>query len=279
MTDHVLRQTKATIEIVVSLGYADVEPVTFTVKRADGTTLTSGNATKDNAVTGRYFFDLAPQTELDSLTITWTGTFGGVSQTFTTFVEIVGGHIFSVAQARAYGDKELNSATKYPESTIRTKRVEISELFEKECGVSFFPRFHRETLDGSGTDVLRVSKTRVSRIIALTVDGAAVTGLDLSAVIVYPSGKLVRSAGWRVGNRNVVIAYEHGWTSAPGEISDAGLALARYELVNSDVTDRAITVSNDLGTVRLSTPGAKFPTGLPIVDSTLVRYDERAVIL
>ncbi len=277
--DHILINTSQALAIVFPSGYADADNVLVTITRADGTTLVvNAAATKDVTVTGRYTYAPAPQSELDSLTVKWAASFGGVAQNFLTFAEIVGGHLFTVTEARSFGDMELANATTYTNEKIRAKRAEIAELFEDACGVGFFPRYGRETLDGSGTDTLSVAKGRVRRLISVTVGGVPVTGLDLAAIVAYPTGRLVRTAGWTAGNRNVVIAYEYGWPAPPGEVSGAALALARYELVNSDIADRAITLSNDLGTVRLSTPGARFPTGLPTVDSVLARYDERTFL-
>jgi hypothetical protein len=72
----------------------------------------------------------------------------------------------------------------------------------------------------------------------------------------------------------VVVAYEYGWPTPPADVSRAAMILARYELVSSDISDRMVSFSNDLGEVRLSVPGNKYPTGIPIVDATLARYDE-----
>jgi hypothetical protein len=58
------------------------DTATYTITRADGTTLAASSATE--AGTGKVTVTLTPaQTALlDTLTVTWTATFGGQSQPF-----------------------------------------------------------------------------------------------------------------------------------------------------------------------------------------------------
>lgn len=272
----ILKNTAVTLEVTFSVGNADAA-VTVTVTRADGTAIAT-NAATTQAGSGRYTYALAPQTELDSLTATWTGTFGGTPQSVQTFAEILGGYLFALADARAFGDKTLSDATKYPDADVRETRNRITDMFEQVCGCSFVPRYARDVLDGTNTDTIGVWNRRVNRVIAASVDGVALTSNELANTICRSSGWIVRKTGgiwqWGWGGRNVIISYEHGWATVPSDIQRVALELARYELVNNDITSRMVSLDNDLGSVRLSVPGTKYPTGLPIVDATLARYTE-----
>jgi hypothetical protein len=270
VAEHILKNTSATLRITFSAGDADAG-VTITVTRADGTAIATNAATTDSGV-GVYTYVLPVQSELDSLTAVWTGAWSGITQSITTYAEIVGGTLFTLADLRAFGDKALVSPTTYPDTDLRAARDRITDLFERVCRASFIPRFYRETLDASGNLRMWLSKKRVTRLISVTVDG---TAQDLSLISVYNTGRIERDAWFSSSNRrSVVVAYEYGWPSPPPDIQRAAMTLARYELVTNDISDRMIAFENDLGSVRLSVPGRNFPTGIPIVDATLARYDE-----
>jgi hypothetical protein len=272
--DLILKNTRAVLEITVSAGDADgAGTVTVTTTRADGTAGPSGTATNE-AEPGRYTFALVPQSELDLLTVTWSGTWGASSQSLQTFAEIVGGNLFSLADLRAFGDRALANTASYPDADLRAARTRVTDLFADVCETSFIPRYGRDTLDGSGSLDLFLTRKRVSRLISITVAGVAYSAPDLALVSVYPSGRLSKTGYWTTGLRNTVVAYEHGWPHVPADISRAAMTLARYELVESNISDRMLSFDNDLGTVRLSVPGRNFPTGIPVVDATLARYDE-----
>ncbi len=277
----ILKNTVATLEVTFSVGNAD-GAVTVTILRADGSTLVAGGATTQTGGAGRYVYSLAAQSELDSLTATWTGTFGGAAQSVQTFAEVVGGYLFPLADLRAFGDKVLANATTYPDADLRAARERITDMFQDICGVSFIPRYEREVIDGTGSTRLWLKRKRVSRIIAASANGTAITGADLTALKPYPTGRVERPVVWPWPSlsslQNVTVAYEHGWPSPPADIARVGMVMARYDLVSSDISDRMISFDNDLGSVRLSVPGRNFPTGIPIVDATLARYDETDLI-
>jgi hypothetical protein len=268
----ILKGTNALLEQVFSAGDATGN-VTVTVIRADGTTLSTGTAT--HGTVGQYTYVVAPQTELDYLTVTWSGTWGGVVNTITSYAEIVGGVLFPLSDLRSFGDQALSNATTYPDENLREARERITDMFQDVCSCSFIPRYQRDTLDGTGNCRLWLTRKRPTRIINATVDAVVIS--DLTILKPYPTGRLERTTGiWSTGipRQNVIVSYEYGWPSPPADISRAAMILARYELVSSDISDRMVSFSNDLGEVRLSVPGNKYPTGIPIVDATLARYDE-----
>jgi hypothetical protein len=273
MAELILKNTRATLEMVFSAGNADAA-VTVTVTGADGASIQSGSASALGG--GDYTFGLNPLSELNSLTVAWSGTWSGVAQSITAYADVVGANLFSLADLRAFGDKQLANITTYPDETLRESREQITDDFEDICQCSFIPRYGRDVLDGTGNCRIWLTHKRVRRIISASVDGVALS--DLTILKPYPTGRLERTTGtWGSGvlnSQNVVVAYEYGWPSPPAGISRAAKTLARYELVSSDISDRMVSFSNDLGEVRLSVPGNKYPTGIPIVDATLARYDE-----
>jgi hypothetical protein len=273
MAELILKNTRATLEMVFSAGNADAA-VTVTVTGADGAAIQSGSASALGS--GDYTFGLNPLAELNSLTVVWAGTWSGVAQSITAYADVVGANLFSLADLRAFGDKVLANATTYPDADLRATRGRITDKFEDRCSCSFVPRFARDVLDSTGNCRIWLSRKRVRRIISASVDGVALS--DLTILKPYPTGRLERTTGtWGSGWnnwQNVIVSYEYGWPSPPADISRAAMTLARYELVSSDISDRMVSFSNDLGEVRLSVPGNKYPTGIPVVDETLHAYDE-----
>lgn len=282
MAEHVLKNTQATLEMVFSAGYAD-GAVTVTVKNAAGATVVSGAATKDLTTPGRYTYALAPQADVASLTATWSGAWGGVTQSIAADVEVVGGLLFTIAELRDFDDAKLASTTEYTAALIAEKRAEITDFFDRVCGVSFIPRYSRDVFEGDGSDSLELLHMRVTKILAVSVNGTALSAGDIAALDVYESGKLVRSVGWwprsSSPRRNIVVEYEHGWAVPPATIAKAAKILARYELISSDIGDRTISIATELGHVRLSVPGEKYPTGIPVVDAALCQYDARGPVV
>lgn len=276
---NILANTQATLDVVFSAGDAD-GTVTVTVVDAAGTTVTSGDATLDTGTAGRYTFPLPPQPQVAALTVTWAGAWGGVSQQIDTEADIVGAHLFTLAELRDFADQALADTATYPDSLLSQKRDEIAEFFERECHVSFIPRYRRDRLAGDGSTILWLPKPRVSQVFAVSIDDVALDAASLALVDVDEDGQLHRAAGWPWSrNRNILVEYEHGWRRPPAKINEAAKLLARYELVSRDINDRAISLSNDLGTVRLSVPGQNYPTGIPTVDAALSRYQEQPVMV
>jgi hypothetical protein len=270
--DHVLRHTRAVVSVTFSAGNAD-GAVTVTVVDAGGRSVATGNATSVGA--GSYTFAIDPQPEVAELSITWAGSWGGSAQSIASQVEIVGGYLFTLAQARAY-DAELANTTKHPDAEIRERRAGITDFFEQFCGISFVPRYARDVLDGDCD--LWLTHWPVTKLLAASIDGVALTGGELAVATVYPHGRLYRSAGWWTTNpRQAVVEYEHGMAAVPWDIHQAALVYLRYTLTPSNLSERTMSVSNELGTVRLAVANEKYPTSIPAVDAALLNHKQTAV--
>jgi hypothetical protein len=281
----ILQNTQATLSVTFSGGDAD-GAVTVTITDGDGTVIVNAAnaAHSGSAGSGTYTYPLPPQADLKWLTVTWTGSFGGVQQSISTNggqpdgtaseVQVAGGHLFTIAELRAYHDKILSDPTKYPDAVLIDARSRATILFEDFCNVAFVPRYARVVLDGNWTRSLWLPHLKVNKVRAITINGVALSAGDLAQVAVYPYGKLDRIGLWPpyMQRQNIVVSYEHGFLSVPEDIARSGMALARYDFVINQLSDRFISYQNDLGVIRQAIPDEEHPTGIPIIDSTLRRY-------
>jgi hypothetical protein len=126
----------------------------------EGTIVISGGSGIPTGNDGEYRYELTPLTgtgSLDTLTVVWAGTLGGGAQTVTTRVEIVGGFVFTIAEARALSGlggarSDRNNDSTYKISTARlvAARTEVERALEQELGFAMVPRYSLVTLDGNG---------------------------------------------------------------------------------------------------------------------------------
>jgi hypothetical protein len=250
--------------------------VTVNIVRADGSVLLPAG-TASTVVLGVYTYDLSPQAELGYLTVTWTGTFSGITRSNTTYCEIRGNELFSLAEARA-SDQSLSDATKYSTALLKECRAEVEDEFEKITGVSFVPKFKRTTRDGTGTERLILKQRFVRKLLSATIYGVPFTSQELAAVSPTVYGEIVRTdAGfWTSGYRNLVLEYEYGMDMPPADVRKAALVRLRTRVMetNSGVPSRATSfVAAEGGTYTMATPGrAGYETGIPEVDAVLARY-------
>jgi hypothetical protein len=253
--------------------------VTATVLRLDGTSVASGTATHGAAGSGAYSWDVT-RAVLDSLTLDFSGSVGGSTVTARDYVEVVGGFLFDLGDARS----DLGIPASVTSAKLAQKRIEVEQECERICRRAFVPRFAREVLSGNGTERLALKNTEIRTIRSVIVNGTAVTGTDLAAINYSDSGVLTRPDGvlWPAGVKNVVVEVEHGWDYPPEDLRDAAMLRLRSMLprARSGVPDRATSFVNDNGaTYRLSLP-TKDTTGIPDVDGTYAKYARarRAVV-
>lgn len=267
--EHVLKDTQATLSILFSGGDAD-GAVSVSAKNALGSEVAAGTATPD-AGDGAYTWALPPQSDVGKLTVSWSGKWSGIDQTIRGRVEVVGAFLFTIAQLRAFGDQALKDETAYPAAVISDARARITDSFEQICGKSFVPRYSLDDLRGiKYQSHIWLKHLQPTKILSCLVDTKDLSS-QLADLTFSATGKVL----WKNGSfngRTVRIGYEYGYDYPPSDISRAAMVLARYELVTADVSDRMIAFTSDLGTVRMSVPGRDYPTGIPLVDSTLNRY-------
>lgn len=280
----VARTAKAVLEHTFYVGEDPTDStatVAVAVVDANGTTVTSGNAT--NVSTGVYEFVLPAQASLMEMTASWTAVIDSATVVEDDQVEIVGGFFFPLAAGRAQ-DSSLASNLKYTRRDLEITRTEVEQECERICAQAFVPRYRRVVLDGTGTRELLLPDPNVRRIVAVRVaprvDGTftALTSGQLAA-LVERDRVLYRTDGnyWTEGLANVIVEYEHGLSAPPTDLVRAAKQRLRHRMnfEKTGVPDRAVSFQvADGGSYRLSMPSA-YTTGIPDVDAVYERYSLR----
>lgn len=268
--------------VLTHIFYVDETPtdatgaVTYSVKRLDGTVVASGSASGP-APTGTYTFTVPAQTQVDTLTVDWTGLVAGATVTARDIVEIVGGYLFGLAEARA--QPPALDTIKWPTAKLAQKRIGVETECEEICGQAFVPRFARVqfTLDGDTRGTTLVNKLTLPHIGVRTLRACTVDGVtqSVAGLTVSQSGVLrgLTWAGVATGT-SVIVEYEYGMDYPPEDLKDAAMLRLRSRLSAGDtgVPQRALSFSvADGGVYRLSTPSGK-KTGIPDVDGPYERW-------
>lgn len=242
MIERYLKDTAATPSVTFYEDGAAVDPgtVTVTVTREDGTALATGASTSGSGAAARtYSLTAASHTgSLDFLRLDWESATKG---TLTTYVEIVGGFLFTLATARTI--EPLDDPSTYSTAELITARTLAETALEEACGVAFVPRYARERLDGNG-DVDLLLKPRPLTIASASVDGTALTAGELADLELYDDGRLYNPLSWTAGRRNVEVKYTHGYAWVPPRVGRACLLLTKRFLVDTPISDRATSVSS-----------------------------------
>lgn len=262
-----------------------VGSVTYAFKRLDGTAVVSGTAAHPGLGLYTAVLPGANTAQLDTFTLDWTGTIGGAAITVRDYVEICGGFLFGLKQARDM--RPPLDAVKYLTAELAATRIEVEQECELICETTFVPRFCRVALSGDGIrDSLITPHADLRALRAVKVDGVAMAAPEIATLLMSPSG--VISTGpwprsgipWPPGVRNVIVEYEHGLDAPPPDLSRAAMLRLRSKLGMSDtsVPFRAISfTAGEGGTYRLSTPGrdpvtGQQKTGIPEVDAAYGRW-------
>lgn len=261
----------------------DVGDVTVGIDDADGNEVVASGTSTTNAGDGVYTYSLAIQTQVKDLTVTWTDV--DATASIISTVEVVGGWLFTEAELRAHQGSDITAAS-YTDAQVNEVRDAIADEFEHICGVSFIPRYRKQTLKGSGDFRLELDRARIQSVIVATDSGSTLTAGNITPDDVAPfvdSTDAVFLQPSRSYPKNVTISYRHGYESVPPSIKKAALDLAVHRL-KADVsgTGMPLTASswND-GSGNFSF-GANDQTGrwygMPSVDSALRRYMARSPV-
>ncbi len=249
------------------------DTATVTITRANGTALVPTGSVVDGGV-GIVSLTLIPAETalLDTLKLTWAASFGGQSQSFVEYVEVCGGFLFTVAQAKA-----IPGLTTQSSANIVEARTMVETALEDACARAFVPRYSFETFDGSGSSGLLLSWPDLRVVRSVTVAGVAYTSAELALVAMRPTGLLHNNGSyWTAGSGTITVGYEHGMPYARPEITRAALILTKSWLggQNRPIDDRAITFNaTEGGTYSLAVPGRNGSVfGHPDVDSVVQRW-------
>ncbi len=195
----VIRDTAANHDIYIYidgvLDDLDADP-TYTVTDANGDSVDSGTAT--NQSTGIYRIVIDPVSDLNYYTVDWTGVNGGAAWGAKTYVEIVGGLLFTETQARAFDNSALSSTSDYPDYDIVQERIRITDRLEQWTERAWVPRYARVLLAGNGKRELSVRDGicetstgeklhrpgrahNITKILTVTENGTTVTASNVEA--------------------------------------------------------------------------------------------------
>lgn len=279
---------KATPETLQMSWYGDgalIDPGTVTigiVNARGSTVVAAGTATTGTGAAARsYALTAALAASCDLYTVTWTpaATYGAQVQE----VEIIGEHLFTLDDLETW-DNSAVTAAGISQARMERMRRRLMDEFQEICGVSFVPRYRLVELDGSGRSDMLLPNLRVLTIrsIEYRESGSATwtsfTADELADVKLDAWGRIRRETlgSFSRGVLNWRIGYEHGWKTVPADINDAALTAARYLVVPSNLSSRALQQSADFGTIQLATAGRHGDFyGIPAVDSVLDRRSER----
>lgn len=290
MAQRILRGATATLHFY--LLDADGSPVaaagalTVGITRADGTILIASGTATTTVATGHYTYTLAAASTvtLDLLTATWTDSVTPTAAQTTTH-EIVGGYVFSVAQAQAF--ESLGDLSAYQPADIIAKRAEVEDELEQIRNAAFVPRYARLTLDGTGDSEIITGLTwlrtlRSVRVYAQVGSSSytAFTAAQVAACIVTEDGRVRRGDGnvFQFGVGNIMVEVEHGFTDWGEDLRNAALHRLRSMLnrAGSAVPDRAKAFTSADGYSYDLTAPSETSTGIPDVDMVYARYPRLA---
>lgn len=222
--------------------------------------IAAGTATSGSGAAGRTKTLTGSNTAaLGRWTVTWVTTNHG---TLTTYAEVVGAHLFTIAEAIAFAKGAMATAG-LTAAQIAAQRFAVMEDFESITGASFVPRWHRVVLDGSGNCRVFLPQLRILSLIAIeertrgTQTWTAFTEAQLDDTLIHRTGAIERESlgTFTAGTQNIRVTYSYGWASPPPMIREAALRAARHQGVYSPVNERAISISNEQGSTSLWTPG------------------------
>ena len=197
-------------------------------------------------------------------TVLWNG---GTGATDRTSIEVVGGHLFTIAEVRA-SDVEL-TADRFPNSAVVRLRDRVADEFERITGRSFVTRVARlppaVVDDGNPLPLMDVQSVHLE-------DGQGVPAnvYTLERIGPFTLVEGVEPAG------NYTAEVRYGFPAVPEDVKGAALLRFRSLLFaeRSGIPDRATSFQPaDGGTYALSTPGVRgAKTGIPDVDVVLADH-------
>jgi hypothetical protein len=239
--------------------------VTCTLTRADGSSIATARATTNPAGTGTYAVALttAEALTLDVIRAVWLD---GASVRATTYHRVVGGYLFTTAELVAMG-----GLSGYTTAELRATRDQITDLFELHTGVSWCPAYDLHSFIGNNS-YRQVTFRPLRAVRSCTIDDAtepvADFEVDADAGIVDAETPFYDACS---------LGVEHGFDAPPADLRDAALLAAKDRLLRrrSALSDRARSVTDDMGTRVFAFAGKGHPTGIDEVDAVLAAYDYR----
>lgn len=235
--------------------------------------------------TGYFEAVLPPHSTFDTLTSNWSATVSGAERQRTGLLTVIAERLVPI-RTLATDEKVMKAVSGDVPLAVLADTIEDwfnRVLTYPYCEQPFNVVWHNST---------RRAKLRIPRVYyprevhALT---AAGNTMDPNTVTVvdgglwrtgasggsFLTGEAPDDAGlWAKGIYSA--RGTHGprpdWTGVPGDLTRAGLILARYAARVSNYSERARQVATDGALITFSTPDLNRPTGLPEVDAVITGY-------
>jgi len=210
-----------------------------------------------DAGTGVFQLTLTPaQTAtLDTLSVVWTATFIGETQTYVDQVQVVSDTWFTLAEFRSL-EPQFQNTTDYSDGKISELRTRVESRLESCLGYALVHRYSKETRTPYG-GVLRTRWPYINLIRSISVQGTALTTDEL-ANVTTDGTQVYRAANvdWLPNAGSILIGYEHGLDELDEDAKWSALMLAKQWAVRGPIDDRAATFSSvEGGTYGLVVPG------------------------
>ncbi len=180
---------------------------------------------------------------------------------------------FTVAEFRAE-EPSVAAVAQYSDARLTQARDMAEQWFEDAANVAFEPRTAVETVSGSGTTALVLSRNKVRALTSVTNETGAVVLTTGARVAGLRSFYL--AAGWTAGSANLTVTYTHGLDAPPKRVRDVVMTLAKLEAIDGPYDERTVRRGGggaDLGTLDVVVPGQKgavFP--VPDANAALLLY-------
>jgi hypothetical protein len=183
---------------------------------------------------------------------------------------------FTLEDARALPGPNggvLSDPAKYPDAMIESFRATAQDSIEHAATVFFTPTAFTDVLDGTTATYTRLVTRKPTSLSTVTLDGTTITD-----AVLYPDGRLYRAGGWSANApQTLIVAGIAGYPSCPPRVAHAALMLTKRWLVDTHVSDRATTTTNQDGSsqyfVTAGVKGAMFD--VPEVNAVIEDYGIR----
>lgn len=269
----------------------DVGVVTYDLTDFDDTAVASGTATKSGSgVNTEYKISVPNQTELGLLTLTWTRASGAK---LVDHIEVVGGQLFTEAEARNFDSATFADEDEYPDAEIAAERLRITDLLEEWTATSWIPRWRRLKLAGNNRYRLPLFLSHLSqggsggqgagwdtiRIQSCTIDGEDIDVANFEPV----DGFAHRTDSYwpwpsTLDPLNVTLDIVYGMPYLIDGVDRIGKLLLADRLPSSRVAAHATRFTDELGTSDFSAENMGRPTRIPEVNAWLRGHNDRARI-
>jgi hypothetical protein len=253
---------------------------TVTIIDGTGTTVVSSVAsTRESA--GQYKYTLAPRTQLDLLSVTWSAVVNGVTRTYSDTIAVTGSRLVPLWRFRE--DSELATV-----SGARLRRISdaVENVFSSALGFPPVTEGLRTSwvVDRYTPELVIPCVERPQSLYSLSFIRGSVdapfqySAPDLAAVT-SRDGAFFKTDGtsWNPGIYTAWLI--HGMTRPPERLIEVGIILGRYIARQNNYPERALRVVSDNTEITFTMTGdADHPTGLPEVDTVLTSLRDPFVI-